>query len=409
VPSSCPICEQPIGSTAAHCSVCGFPTGLAIEGLRAVTTPDEATPPSEEPMAAAPSPAPPAPPPLSPEEELMGVISRDLRAKMDLVRELDSGPDVTAEMCEAALVEAEGRVAEALEILRSAQSRLESQTGELLRQRLHLLQDRRDVLVKTGVHFDLGTDFDRLSRTIESGEREEATTLLIAGEQRISQFESDWKGLQGLLAQIEGLRNEASELGIPLGEISSEIDGIHDRLTGPDVTEDTLDTLAQESARTLMLLHEAIPASLDAELSRHESTLNRFPEDHAPSAIARRLHLEASRNLKKGRLSEAVQSVRELRRELLELEKHPSGPLGEAGGAEPSLTETEDEMLDRLLKKARALAGRVRTLQPESETAHDAAIQIREATELLRARHLKEADLTLSRLMRMLSSEVPHP
>jgi len=405
VPSSCPICEQPIASTAIHCSVCGFPTGLAIEGLHAVTAPDEPTQLPEASIGAAPSRSRAAPPPLSSEEELTGVISHDLRAKMDLVRELGPGPDVTAEMCEAALAEAEGRVAEALEILRSAQSRLETQTDGLLSERFRLLEERRAALVKTGVRFDLGVDFARLSHAIENREREEATALLVGAELRLFQFESDWKGLQGLLSQIEGLRNEAAELGIPLGEISSEIEGIRYRLTGPDVTEETLDTLAQDSAQTLMLLHEAIPASLDAELARHETTLNQFPEDHPPSAIARRLHLEASRHLKKGRLSEAVQSVRELRHELLELEKHPAGPAGPA----PPLTETEDEMLGRLLKKARTLAGRVRTLPPDSETARDAAIQIREATDLLRARELKEADQTLSRLMRMLSSEVPPP
>jgi hypothetical protein len=404
VPSSCPICEQPIASTAVHCSVCGFPTRLAIEGLRSVTASEGGPASTDAPASATLSRSRTPPAPLSPEEELNVAISRDLRAKMDLVRELGPGPDVTAELCQAALVEAEGRASEALDILRSAQSRLESQTEELLRERFRRLGERRDLLGKTGVRFDLGADFHRLSQAIEDGERAEAAALLLAAEQRVSQFESDWKGLQGLLAQIEGLRNQAAELGIPLGEISSELEGIRDRLMGPDVTEDTLDTLAQESAQTLMLLHEAIPSSLDAELARHEATLNAFPEDHAPSAVARRLHLEASRHLKKGRLSEAVQSVRELRRELAELEKHPSGPPEAAATA---LTETEDEMLDRLLKKARTLAGRVRTLPPDSETARDAAIQIREATDLLRARQLKEADLTLSRLMRMLSTEVP--
>ncbi len=67
--------------------------------------------------------------------------------------------------------------------------------------------------------------------------------------------------------------------------------------------------------------------------------------------------------------------------------------------------ETEDEMLDRLLKKAWSLAARVRTLPPDTEIAHEAAVQIRDATEFLRSRMLKEADLTLTRLMRMLSSE----
>jgi hypothetical protein len=409
VPSSCPICEQPIASTAVHCSVCGFPTGLAIEGLRAVTAADGSKSATEDSALAPPSRARAPPPSLSPEQELNLTISRDLRAKMDLVRQLGNGPDVTAEMCQAALVEAEGQVTEALDILRSAQSRLETQTDELIRERLRVLGERRTLLEKTGVRFALGADLYQLSHAIEAGEREEATTLLVAAERRVSQFESDWKGLQGLLAQIEGLRNEASELGIPLGEISSELEGIRDRLSGADLTEETLDTIAQESAQTLMLLHEAIPASLEEELARHEAALDRFPEDHPPSAVARRLHLEATRNLKKGRLSEAVQSVRDLRRELAELEKRPSVVPGAVPEVPSPATETEDEMLDRLLKKARTLAGRVRTLPPDSETAHDAAMQIREATDLLRARQLKEADLTLSRLMRMLSSEVPRP
>lgn len=405
MPSSCPICEQPIASTAVHCSVCGFPTGLAIEGLRSHA--ETAEPPSTgEPKAPA-SRAPSASVALSPEEEMTAAISRDLRTKMEFVRGLDEGADVTAEMCQSALSEADGRVTEALDILRSAQNRLEKQTGEILRERSRQLGERRALLEKSGVRFALGPDFARVASAIENGEREEAVTLLLATEQRVSQFESDWKGLQGLLAQIEGLRNQAAELGIPLGEISSELEGIRDRLASPSITQEALDSIAQEAAQTLMLLHEAIPSSLEAELARHEATLNRFPEDHAPSAIARRLQLEAARHLKKGRLSEAVQSVRDLRQELAELERQAAAKPAVTAPVAAVREETEDEMFDRLLKKARALAARVRTLPPDSDTARDAAIQIREATERLRARQVKEADLTLSRLMRMLSSEAP--
>lgn len=401
VPSSCPICEQPIASTAVHCSVCGFPTALAIEGLRSVAEGDTAPAAANGPVEATATPRPAVPAP-SPEEDLNAAISRDLREKMELVRGLGSGPDVTAELCQAALSEAQGRLTEALDILRSAQRHLEAQTDEVLRARARALSDRRTALEKTGIHFALGADLHRLNGAIEAADREEAATLLLAAEQRVNQFEADWKGLQGLLSEIEGLRNQATELGIPLGEISSELEGIRDRLGEPSITEDALDAIAQEAAQTLMLLHEAIPSSLEAELARHETTLNRFPEDHAPSAAARRLHLEASRHLKKGRLSEAVQSVRDLRQELAALERSTAAP---EPAVAATLEETEGEMLDRLLKKARTLAGRVRTLPPDSETAREAAVQIREATDLLRARQLTEADLTLSRLMRMLSAD----
>jgi hypothetical protein len=412
VPSSCPICEQPIPSTAAHCAVCGFPTALAIEGLRATDTIDTPEAGGDGDGGVVGAEAPPVVPESasmeapSGEEDLAASISRDLRSKMDRIRELGRGPDVTADLCQAALIEAEGRIAEALEILRSAQGRLDVETDDLLQQRRLQLEERQRALHQTGVRFALGPDLERLTEAIESGDRAEAVTLLVEAERRVAQLESDWKGIQALLTQIEGLRNEAAELGFPLGEISGELEELRDRLRGPDITEESLDTFAQEAAQILMLLHEAIPASLESELNRTGTALDRFPEEHAPAAGARRSHLEASRHLKKGRLSEAIQSVRELRREITELEHAPAPP-AEAPVAGTPQEEGEDAMLDRLLKKARSLAGRVRTLPPESETSREAAVQIREATELLRERRLKEADETLSRLMRMLSAEPP--
>jgi hypothetical protein len=409
VPSSCPICEQPIAQTAAHCSVCGFPTALAIEGLRSIDQAGSDEPPAgNQPNGTAAGTTPTAPPPTSPEADLNATISRSLREKMEVLRDLGRGaPDVTSELCEAALSEAEGRVAQALDILRSAQLRLEHQTDEVLARRLQSLEERRLALQKAGVRFAIGAELDHLREAVEGGEREEASVRLVESERRLGQFESDWKGLQGLLSQIEGLRSEAAELGIPLGEISGELEAIREKLAAPDLTEDILDTLAQEAAQTLMLLHEAIPTSLEEELIVHEKKLEQYPEEHAPSAAARRLHVEATRHLKKGRLSEAVSSVRELRRQLEELEKETAASAGRAPPSPSAPAETEQETLERLLRKARSLAARVRTLPPESDSSREAAIQIREATEHLRARELAEADLTLSRLMRTLAYEEP--
>jgi hypothetical protein len=404
VPSSCPICEQPIPSTAVHCSVCGFPTGLAIEGLRSMDGEDSRSSATGAPTQVAPR-EPPAPHVLSPEEDLNAAISRDLRSKMELARELGRGAaDLTNELCEAALSEAEGRASEALGILRSAQSRLESQTDELVRQRLTELGERRESLEKTGAHISVGEDLRQATDLLATGEREDAIRRVVETDRRMTQFESDWRGLQGLLAQVEGLRSEASEIGIPLGEIASEVEAIRERLREPNLTEDALDAVAQEAAQTLMLLHEAIPSALAEELLKGETVLDRFPEDHAASAVAKRLHLEATRHLKKGRLAEAVRSVQDLRRELAELEVAAAASPAIAAIHGPTIEETEEEMLDRLLKKARSLASRVRTLPPDSDIAHDAAVEIRQATDLLRSHKLKEADLTLTRLMRMLTT-----
>jgi hypothetical protein len=360
--------------------------------------------PPEAPAQTTPRVASPAPP-LTPEEDLNAAISRGLRSKMELARELGRGAaDLTNELCEAALSEADGRISEALAILRSAQSRLETQTDELVHQRLIELGERRESLERTGAHIAVGDDLRNASDLLNSGEREDAIRSVVETDRRMTQFESDWRGLQGLLAQVEGLRSEAAEIGIPLGEIASEVEAIRDRLREPNLTEDALDTVAQEAAQTLMLLHEAIPSALTDELQKDETALDRYPEDHAASAVAKRLHLEAGRHLKKGRLAEAVRSVQDLRKELAELEVAAAASPAIAAIPRPTIEETEEETLDRLLKKARSLAARVRTLPPDSDIAHDAAVEIRQATDLLRSHKLKEADLTLTRLMRMLTT-----
>ena len=411
MPTSCPICEQPIPSTVGHCSVCGFPTALAIEGLRSLGPNGATDAELASPTVLEVRPAPKTPEPPSAESELCASISRDIRGKLEYVRELGRGaPDPTSDMCQAALNEAEGRVSEALDVLRRAQHSLDRQTDEVLRGRLDSLRTRESALRETGVQFALGGDLRRLADAVDGGQRESAVGLLVETERRVAQFESDWRGLQGLLRQIDTLRKEAADLGIPLGEIAGEVSDIRDQLRGSDITEEALDEVAQAAAQTLMLLHEAIPTSLEEELLRHEATLDRCPDDHAPSAAARRLHGEAARHLKKGRLSDAVQSVRELRREIERLEQ--SRELREAAvgaapvaPAAPPPVETEAETLERLLKKARSLAGRVRTLPPDSELAREAASQIREVTDLLRNRELRGADQALARLMRMLSAE----
>ena len=401
--SSCPICEQPIATTAPRCTVCGFPTALAIDGLLSVGPAEEGTgsaPPTASGPAAAGRPnvttfA------ASPEEELATVISRDLRSRMVLLRDLGEGPDPTSELCHAALSEAEGRSAEALEILRSAQSRFDRELDRLLERRLSTLRDRRAHLERTGVRVNLDQEFERIGGNGSASDRGAGVTLLAQTERRLAQLESDWKGLQGLLAKIEGLRTEALELGIPIGEISSELDALREHLRERALTEESLDSFAQDAAQILMLLHEAIPSGLERELARHDEVLGRYPESHAASAAARRHAAAAARHLRKGRISEAVQSVRDLRREITTLERAaPPAPAGPEA-ANDSVT------LERLLKKARTLAGRVRTLPPDSEIARDAAIQIREATDFLKERQLSEADLVLTRLMRLLATEAP--
>jgi hypothetical protein len=306
-------------------------------------------------------------------------------------------------MCEAALSEASGRVTEALEILRAAQGRLERQARDAIRQRWEAAGDRRRALERTGVPIDieLPTTVPSLAETPE--EIADLLRRLVEVEQRLARFESDWKGIQGLLAQIESLRTEAVDLEIPLGEIPAQIDQIRERLSAGPFRESDLDAVAQDAARTLMLLHEAIPTSLEEELGRHAARLDDLPEGAPSGAAVRKLHEEATHHLTRGRLVEATQSVRDLRRALLELENPPAP--GTAAPPRPAAGPPAEGMLETLLRKARSLAGRVRVLPTESALALEAAAQIREATDLLRAGRLEDADRTLTELMRTLSRE----
>ncbi|MFY9717737.1 MAG: hypothetical protein WAK40_07405 [Thermoplasmata archaeon] len=407
--SSCPICEQPIPGNSEHCEVCGFPTALAIEGLRAAKSPaPEAAPkpPSIEELATAGrSRASP-----SPDAELSATLGRGLRQRMELYRPLGRDcPDVTTEMCEAALSEASGRTSESLDILRSAQGRLDRQARDAVRRRWEAAQDRRKALERTGVRLDL--EFPAHGSLSSDAPEETGDDLrrLLDVERRLGKFEADWKGLQGLLAQIEALRTDASDLNLPLGDVPAQIDEIRQKLSTGPFKEGDLDGLAQDAARTLMLLHEAIPTSLEAELARHRAALDQLPDEGTTGDAARHLHDEASRHLSKGRLLEASQSVRDLRRAIAELE-HPTPATVSAPRPRPLLPPPPDDaVLETLLRKARSLAGRVRSLPSDSPLALEAAAEIREATDFLRSGRLGDADRTLTELMRTLSREQGKP
>ena len=437
MPTDCPICEQSIPSTASRCSNCGFPTGLAIEGLRAVSEPAPLGPLTEPELRES-KPPPKArrrsPKSRSSQQEMAATIAKDLEVRLELIRQLGGeAPDVTSEMCQAALIEADGRGAEALQVLRTAQARLHQQTGELFEARIELLQDRERMFQEDGLQITLAPEVTRLRVEYTQGNRESALALLATVDQRVAQFETNWKGVKAMLVEIQQLRDEAVTVNAPIDQIDHEVAGIRLALQRPNLDTEALDAIAQHATQTLMLLHEMVPTHLEGELGRHEKTLSAYPEHHEPVARARRLHAEANRHLRKGRLSEAIVNVRELNQEILSLERQlaeeerkareaaaaaamPPPAALEAAVAAPAAAatvtaagpqETETEALDRLLKKARSLAAQVRSLPADSDAAYAAAAEIRRATELLRARKLEEADQTLSHLMKTLRVEAP--
>ncbi len=439
---SCPVCDQAIPSGVSRCPTCGFPTALMWPELGPLLARGDPGEPANGSAVPTPDPASTSARPPSPEAELTAIIGRSLAGRMELLQPLArDAPDVTSELCEAALSEAVGHTSEALAILRSAQGRLERESRRTIERVVTRLDERRRTLERSGLRVDV-PELPTSATGIERENPEVLLPKLLEVDARLGRFESDWKGVQGLLEQIDSLRTEAENLGMALGDIPDRVAAVRQTLSSEGVTEEGLDTIVLEAARVLMDLHEAVPDALGEELQRQNAAFAQFPDGHPGVDSARRAHGRASQHLVEGRLPEAIRGVSEVRSMILALEpppavepqvripappapvpaapptavvpapaavipppppKPPSGAPAAPPAAPPPLTPEEEAMLSNLTMKARSLAVRVRSLPTDSPQATEAAARIREATDLLRARRLSEADIALTRLMRSLA------
>ncbi len=448
----CRVCGTALPAGATHCPKCGFPVALGKELNGPIHVPSE----PEGLGDVSPTPAGGSgPESLGPDSEVNASLARGLEDRSELLRSIDrDAPDMTAELCEAALTEASGRASDAQQILRSAQARMDRETEELLGRHLENLESRGRALQSTGLRLALESELGSLAEGFVGGEAAASVAALAAAERRLDAIEAHWRGLQALLAQVTTLREQAAALGISLDGLPDRVATIRADLAAAAVTERELDLAAQTAAEALMRLHEAIPPALERELARHDVALREHPARSARAQPARRRHAEAVDHLKSGRLEDAVRSVRELREALNELAREseaapppvaptpapvaspPSRPVP-ARRAEPATIPTpsapssstvpasqveaaapamapptpsaregagppDAATITALMQKVRSLAARVRSLPPESPQAASAATQIHEATELLRAHRYAEADAALSRLMRAL-------
>jgi hypothetical protein len=409
----CPICAQTLHPGASTCDGCGFPVPLWSEVAKAL----------EEPMSpAAPSPARAsissrrlvaiAPKGRDPTGDACTAAARELLGHLAILGQLGGvAQGFAGEMRQAALVQAEGRAGEALELLKAAEAQADREIAELFARRSQELEARAATLKQQGVVTEIESSLTQLHDAIAETRREEAVRLVVAADRSLASLEQDLRGLKGLLDQIRLLREGANEAGRPMPEVDEDLAQVEAFLARPKVDAEVLDSAAQVAARALMLLHEALPAILEADLDKHGSALSTYPTEHAGSRKAKSIHADIARQLRRGRLPEATARLRELRvaLRLLESETPPAPELPPAG-ASPGPAAMNEDALPRLLAKARSLATRVRALTPESEIAFEAAAEIRRATELLRARKLEEADSALTRLMKTLDSELtPEP
>lgn len=458
VPTSCPVCEAPVDEDADHCSKCGLPALLRGRLDGPLTDPPEV---DDTPV---PEPAPrlgTAMPREGPEAEVNASLAKALEERTELLLTIDpDAPDVTGELCEAALSEAAGRVSEAQQVLRSAQGRLDRETEELLARHLESLETRGRLLESSGLRLALDEELGTLAESMVASGAASSVAALREAEHRMDGIEAHWRGLQGLISQVTTLRQQAAELGIGLDHLSDPLASVRSNLATKPATERDLDVAAQVATQALMQLHEAIPPALERELGAHAKTIEAHRGKRSRAQSARRHHADAVRHLAEGRLEDAVHSIRELREALEELAREieepppppapsaptppppvvaattpaptpvpstPPAPEATAAAepapppAPPPRTPSREatpaaappaaapppgapdaEVVATLMKKARSLAVRVRSLPPDSEEAARAAREIHAATELLRAGRYSEADAALSRIMRSL-------
>jgi hypothetical protein len=429
--ADCPICAKPLAPGQVTCAVCGFPVALAPDARHIMEEPETQVPLLETGSRGTSSRRAGSAKPVGGRDaqaDLCYRLAGEIRTGLGLVRELGAdATEIVSEMRQAALTQADGRVSEALNVLRGALARVQNKTKELCNQRIEELVLRQAALTQDGVGADFSTEIETIREKFATNDRTGAVEALRVTESRVSRVESDWRGLKGLLGQIEQLRAAAKVSGRTVAEVEADVAHVRELLSRSPVGIESLDSAAQQAARALMLLHEALPPLLEAELAEHARVLGAFPTDHPPSRRARGLHGEAARHLRRGRLAEATVSLHELREVLKTLGRPepppvvrvpvatvgPSIDFEPRSGSVPVPVEVAvpptpappPPTLGRLLSRARELAARVRSLPHDSEVAFEAAAEIRRATELLRARKLEEAERTLTRLMMTLSVE----
>ncbi|HZY91474.1 MAG TPA: hypothetical protein VFG07_01675 [Thermoplasmata archaeon] len=419
MPTGCPICQEPLSPGAGACASCGFPTALALDGMKALA--EAALPINGDQSPTVEIVAPSAGSVLAPDPQsaLCTRLARQIDREIGTLVDLGGDPlSVASDLRQAALSQADGRVVEALGILRQASVRVLVQVEELFDGRLQEMQRRVDRLRSAGVGVSIAEPVSRIQGSVRSGDRQPALQDLVQLDERVSRLEGDFNGLQGLLRQIDSLRSALVSFVPAPAEVEADVERVRALLASPELTPQVLDEASQTAARAVMMLHEHLPPHLEAELGRHGDALEKFPEDHAGARSARALHAEAVRHLRRGRLTEASQRLMELRQAIEEISRLPPEPVPAPPVPGPSAAVTppsrpapvatpgeQDPALHSLLLKARGLAARVRRLPPDSELAFEAASAIRRATELLRSRKLEEADQALSRLMQTLESE----
>lgn len=472
----CAVCEAHVAEDAAHCSGCGFPLSMSELAARLIEELPEPEPSvlprrgePEVPARARQRDRSPAVASRDPQVEVVNRIARDVSHAVSLLQDLGGdGADIANELAQAAFTEAEGRVGEVLVLLRDAQGRVSIRLKEQFDARLKQLEERQVAMISSGVSINLGADIDRIRTDIRAGRREAALQRIETVDRNLSRIESDWRGLQGLLRQIESLREAARLLELDVSEPDDSLRLVRVILAQPALDVGALDHAAELAAEALMRLHDSIPLALEEFLDRLASQVATWPATFEGRRRAAELDREAHKLLKANRLVEATQKATELHQLILATgvpveptaaeetpppvpdvpaAARPAEPVAvrrperidrpvppprpvptpaspfaarefpppaapatlpvapAAPAPRPSISMSADAVRN-LVAQARELAARIQKLPADSALARAAAVEIRNATELLRERKMDEAEKTLAELRERLDQSI---
>jgi hypothetical protein len=457
----CAICDGAVPDTATHCGTCGFPMAMSDLAARLIVDlPEiESTAPARRAVpdgsiGARPRDRNATPASRDPQVEVVNRIARDVSHAVSLLQDLGGdGGDIASELAQAAFTEAEGRVGEVLVLLRDAQGRVSIRLKEQFDARLKQLEERQAAMITSGVSVNLGTEIDRIRTDLRSGRREAALQRIDLADRNLSRMESDWRGLQGLLRQIEALRESSRLLELDVSEPDDSIRQVRVILAQPALDVGALDNAAELAAEAVMRLHDSIPLALEEYLDRLSGQVASWPTSFEGRRRATELEREARKMLKSNRLVDATQRSTELHQlisatgvpparlaseevapepvkvtvTVKPLERIPAGPTERIDRPAPlpksvvpssppspapvpakppapvsPSTSHHVDSVRSLVAQARELAARIQLLPGDSELARAAAVEIRNATELLRERKMQEAERTLSELKQRL-------
>jgi hypothetical protein len=406
VHAACLVCDTELSGNPSACPKCGVPALLQAEAAAILRERDPFIRPA--PSAASTRKATPSRHAPRPAATPLDPIADDIDRSRALLQRLGTpSEELVGEVRRAALLDAEGRSEEAAGTLGAAQTHGVEALRTELERRTRELDVRQTAFSKEGFGSASAPSITEIQRLLAQKRYHDVVPRLLETESRIRRLSEELEAVRAPLGNVAELLEVAHRAGLEFPEEAQRSGALRKALAEPGALPSDFARIAEQAEELRAALLERVPASIRQELEQHETTLRNYPDDHAPALAARDHHARSVEHLESGRLADAAAALAALRESIEALGPAPL-PRVEVESARSEPPAGSSVSVPELVQTARQLATRVRALDPGSELAFEAATQIRQATELLRARRLDEAAHTLHQLMAALDrAELP--